>query len=153
MREKDEFLMRITAKLTGESSAEMAPLVCQPQIDHHAVFLITTPISYGKFELSRRSYELLGKHFGMSLNSVSHWAVCVIDRALGISYAYDLMSDQLELAMLGKNYFRVYEVTPEFIESWSSCYYVGETTKRHEEIREHGTFPVGYLLCTMSFRD
>ncbi|KAF2131819.1 hypothetical protein P153DRAFT_354515 [Dothidotthia symphoricarpi CBS 119687] len=138
VREKNDDLQRIAAKVAGDSAAEMTPLVCQPQATYSAVFLITTPIAYGKFELSRRSYELLGKHVGMSMNSVSHWAVCVINRGLGVSYTYDLMSDQLELAMLGKNYFRVYEVTDDFIASWSSCYYVGETTKKHEEIQEHG---------------
>lgn len=74
----------------------------------------------------------------MSLNSISHWAVVVVDRGLGPTYAYDLMSDQLKVQMLMNNYFRVYEVTEEFIASWSSCYYVGETTKRHEEIQVLG---------------
>ncbi len=38
-----------------------------------AVFLVTMPISFGALELSRSTYELLAKHVGMSLNSVSHW--------------------------------------------------------------------------------
>lgn len=74
----------------------------------------------------------------MSLNSVSHWAVCVIDRGLGKCYCYDLMSDRLELTMLGKNYFRVAVITEEFVETWSSCYYIGETTKTHDEIQAIG---------------
>lgn len=74
----------------------------------------------------------------MSMNSISHWAVVVVDRGLGPTYAYDLMSDQLKVQMLMSNYFRVYEVTPDFIATWSSCYYVGETTKRHEEIQVLG---------------
>ena len=48
------------------------------------------------------------------------------------------MSDQLVLNMIGKSYFRVYEATPEFFEASTSCYYVGETTKTHEEIQQLG---------------
>jgi len=62
----------------------------------------------------------------------------VITRGLGSSYCYDLMSDRLELTMLGRNYFRVNEVTSDFIATWSSCYYVGETVKSHEEIEALG---------------
>ena len=76
----------------------------------------------------------------MSLDSVSHWAVCVVDRGLGESWCYDLMSDRLEFSMLGRNYFRVGEVTERGVQSWSSCYYVGETGKSHEEIQESGMF-------------
>lgn len=119
---------------------EMAPLRYDPKTNHRAVFLVTIPITFGFFELSERTYKLLARHVGMSLNSVSHWAVCVVDRGLGACYCYDLMSDRMELNALGKNYFRVAEITPEFIETWSSCYYVGETTKSHEEIRDLGTF-------------
>jgi hypothetical protein len=74
----------------------------------------------------------------MSMNSVSHWAVVVVDRSLGPTYTYDLMSDQLKVQMLMNNYFRVYEASEEFITSWSSCYYVGETLKSHEEIQYLG---------------
>lgn len=116
----------------------MAPLICNPYEMHRAVFLITTPISFGVLEVSQSSYKLLARHVGMSLNSVSHWAVCVIDRGLGECYCYDLMSDRLELTMLGKNYFRVAAITPEFVNTWSSCYYIGETTKTHHEIQEIG---------------
>lgn len=74
----------------------------------------------------------------MSMNSVSHWAVVVVDRSLGPTYTYDLMSDQLKVQMLMNNYFRVYEASEEFIATWSSCYYVGETLKTHEEIQYLG---------------
>ena len=116
----------------------MAPLVCNPYERNRAVFLITTPISFGFVEVSQSSYKLLAKHVGMSLNSVSHWAVCVINRALGECYCYDLMSDRLELTMLGKNYFRFNVIEEDFIKTWSSCYYIGETTKTHDEIQEIG---------------
>lgn len=124
--------------MTGDSAHEMAPLRCDPRSNHKAVFLVTTPIAFGKFALSEASYKLLARHVGMSLNSVSHWAVCVIDRGLGKDYCYDLMSDRLELSALGKNYFRVAVITPEFIDKWSSCYYIGETTKSHQEIQDLG---------------
>lgn len=108
-----------------------------------AVFLVTMPIAFGALELSMSTYKLLAKHVGMSLDSVSHWAVCVVDRGFGPSYCYDLMSDQMMLNALGKNYFRVNEVTPELVRTWNSCYYVGETTKSHNEIQElgGGSFP------------
>lgn len=113
-------------------------MICTPQAPGRAVFLITTPIAFGKLELSRKTYDLLAKHVGMSMNSVSHWAVVVVDRSLGPTYTYDLMSDQLKVQMLMNNYFRVYEASEEFIATWSSCYYVGETLKSHEEIQYLG---------------
>lgn len=118
----------------------MQPLTYTSDATTKAVFLVTTPIAFGKFELSERSYKLLARHVGMSLDSVSHWAVCVVDRGLGACWCYDLMSDRLELSMLGRNYFRVYEVEGEGVGAWSSCYYVGETRKTHEEIQEAGVY-------------
>ncbi|KAG5757251.1 hypothetical protein H9Q70_000102 [Fusarium xylarioides] len=138
IRQRNEFLSLVTSKVTGDSALEMAPLKCNPRETQRAVFLVTTPISFGVLEVSEASYKLLARHVGMSLNSVSHWAVCVIDRGLGKCYCYDLMSDRLELTMLGKNYFRVAVITEEFVETWSSCYYIGETTKTHEEIQAIG---------------
>ncbi|KAH7015769.1 hypothetical protein EDB80DRAFT_679698 [Ilyonectria destructans] len=116
----------------------MAYLEYDEKTNHRAVFLVTVPISFGKFELSEKTYTLLAKHIGMSLDSVSHWAVCVIDRGLEACYCYDLMSDRMELAAIGRNYFRVNEITTEFVTTWSSCYYVGETTKSHTEIQQLG---------------
>ncbi|KAH7038291.1 uncharacterized protein B0I36DRAFT_236552 [Microdochium trichocladiopsis] len=116
----------------------MPPLVVDPTTTHRAVLFVTTPIAFGPLEVSRSSYKLLARHVGMSMTSVSHWALCVIDRGFGKCWAYDLMSDQMALNMIGKNYFRVYEVTPEFIATWGSCHYVGETIKQHEEIQELG---------------
>lgn len=138
IRLRNEFLQLVTAKLTGDSMTEMAPLVHDDNTNHRAVFLVTIPISFGKFELSEKTYTLLARHVGMSLDSVSHWAVCVIDRGLETCYCYDLMSDRMELTALGRNYFRVAEITSVFVQSWSSCYYVGETTKSHTEIQELG---------------
>ncbi|CCT73235.1 uncharacterized protein FFB20_08569 [Fusarium fujikuroi] len=143
IRQRNEFLSLVTSKVTGDSAFEMAPLQCNPRETQRAVFLVTTPIAFGVLEVSEASYKLLARHVGMSLNSVSHWAVCVIDRGLGKCYCYDLMSDRLELTMLGKNYFRVAVITEEFVETWSSCYYIGETTKTHEEIQAIGQHHIG----------
>ncbi|KAI1457700.1 hypothetical protein F4805DRAFT_427881 [Annulohypoxylon moriforme] len=156
-QEKDGFLRLILAKITGNSVVEMPPLECNPTTSHKAVFLVTIPIEFGVFELSKNSYNLLAKHVGMSLNSVSHWALCVIDRGFNPSYCYDLMSDQLALNALGKNYFRVAEIVAAYIETWSSCYYVGETTKSHQEIQELGLHHMAlhprYNLLTSNCQD
>jgi hypothetical protein len=150
VRQRNEFLALVTSKLTGNSALDMVPLQCNPRETQRAVFLVTTPIAFGVLEVSQHSYKLLARHVGMSLNSVSHWAVCVIDRGLGKCYCYDLMSDRLELTMLGRNYFRVAVITPEFVDTWSSCYYIGETTKTHEEIQEIGESPVAKYMVWIS---
>ncbi|KAL7626867.1 hypothetical protein AAE478_003641 [Parahypoxylon ruwenzoriense] len=156
-QEKNNFLRLIVAKLTGESAVEMPPLECEPTTSHKAVFLVTTPIEFGIFELSKNSYKLLARHVGMSQNSVSHWALCVIDRSFNPCYCYDLMSDQLALNALGRNYFRVAEIIPGFIATWSSCYYLGETTKSHEEIQQLGMHHMAlhprYNLLTNNCQD
>ncbi|GAW20111.1 hypothetical protein ANO14919_096070 [Xylariales sp. No.14919] len=138
IRQRNEFLGLFNAKLTGPSTDVMPSLKYSGDAQQRAVLLATVPIVYGHFDVSRRSYHLLGKHVGMSLNSVSHWAICVVDRGFGACWCYDLMSDQLSLAMLGKSYLRVYEATAELVATWTSAYYVGETTKTHEEIQELG---------------
>lgn len=150
-RERNEFLAPIAARLEQSRSPDAAsadpgagvsemeqPLVYTRGTAHRAVLLVTTPIEFGPVELTKQSYRLLARHVGMSMNSICHWALCVIDRGAGKSYSYDLMSDRLELNMIGKNVFRVNEVTPEFVQTWSNAYYVGETTKSHEEIQALG---------------
>ncbi|KAI0409033.1 hypothetical protein F4802DRAFT_593883 [Xylaria palmicola] len=140
IRQRNAFLDLISAKLTGPSAEVMPPLryVAAADVRERAVILATVPIVYGPLDVSQRSYHLLAKHVGMSLSSVSHWAVCVVDRGFGPCWCYDLMSDQLSLSMLGKSYMRVYEATAELVATWTSAYYVGETTKTHEEIQELG---------------
>ncbi|EHA57717.1 hypothetical protein MGG_05463 [Pyricularia oryzae 70-15] len=162
-KERNEFLAPIKAKLeassspapnpaeapAAESTARDAPGAATSYHDmeqplefsrdsHKAVLLVTTPIEFGPIELSKQSYRLLARHVGMSMDSICHWALCVIDRGVGKSWAYDLMSDRLELNMIGKNVFRINEVTPEYVQTWSSAYYVGETTKSHEEVKMLG---------------
>ncbi|KAI1375059.1 hypothetical protein F4677DRAFT_424493 [Hypoxylon crocopeplum] len=137
-QEKDTFLRLVSAKLNAELTFDMPALAWDPTTSHKAVFLVTTLIEFGKFELTKNTYNLLAKHIGMSQTSVSHWALCVVDRSVSPSYCYDLMSDQMALNALGKNYFRVAEITATFVETWSTCSYIGETTKTHEEIQELG---------------
>lgn len=138
IRQRNQYLHLINAKLTGPAADVMPPLRYSPDARQRAVILATVPIVYGHFDVSRQSYHFLAKHVGMSLSSVSHWAICVVDRGFGACWCYDLMSDQLSLAMLGKSYLRVYEATAELVATWTSAYYVGETTKSHEEIQELG---------------
>ncbi|KAL8405549.1 hypothetical protein RB596_004424 [Gaeumannomyces avenae] len=150
-RERNEFLAPIAARLEHSSSPDAAsadpgagvtemeqPLAFTRDTTHRAVLLVTTPIEFGPVELTKQSYRLLARHVGMSMDSICHWALCVIDRGVGRSFSYDLMSDRLELNMIGRNVFRVNEVTPEFVQTWSGAYYVGETTKSHEEIQSLG---------------
>ncbi|KAI0509328.1 hypothetical protein F5B22DRAFT_360907 [Xylaria bambusicola] len=139
IRQRNKYLDLFNAKLTGPSADFMPPIRYDADTRQRAVVLATVPIVYGHFDLSKRSYQWLAKHVGMSLNSVSHWAICVVDRGFGPCWCYDLMSDQLSLNMLGKSYLRVYEATDELVASWTSAYYVGETTKTHEQIQELGT--------------
>ncbi|KAI1771400.1 hypothetical protein F4818DRAFT_430164 [Hypoxylon cercidicola] len=156
-QEKNAFLGLILTKLTGNSIAEMPPLEWDSTTAHRAVFLVTIPILFGTFELSKTTYNLLARHVGMSQNSVSHWALCVVDRGFSPSYCYDLMSDQMALNAIGKNFFRVAEITPDHIKTWSSCYYVGETTKSHEVIQElgaeHMTLHPRYNLLSSNCQD
>lgn len=138
IRQRNTFLDLFSAKLTGPSADVLPPLEYSADTRQRAVILATVPIVYGHFDVSQRSYHLLAKHVGMSLNSVSHWAICVVDRGFATCWCYDLMSDQLSLSMLGKSYLRVYEANAEIVASWTSAYYVGETTKAHEAIQELG---------------
>lgn len=138
IEERNQYFQLITAKRTGSSAQDMPPLVCDPADQRKAVFLITIPITFGRFELSKNSYKLLARHVGMTMDSVSHWAIAVIDRGLSPCFFYELMSDDLALNALGKSQFRFDDVTPEFIETWKSCYYVGETVKTHEQIQHLG---------------
>jgi len=82
------------------------------------------------------------------MDSVSHWALCVVDRGLGESYCYDLMSDQLALNALGKNYFRAHGISPDSVGNWNSCFYVGETRKSHEEIQAVGKLARSHSCLT-----
>lgn len=152
IEERNQYFQLITAKRTGSSAQDMPPLVCDPADQRKAVFLITIPITFGRFELSKNSYKLLARHVGMTMDSVSHWAIAVIDRGLSPCFFYELMSDDLALNALGKSQFRFDDVTAEFIETWKSCYYVGETVKTHEQIQHLGEWPSHPLYCRFSYQ-
>jgi hypothetical protein len=65
IEERNQYLQLITAKRTGDSAQDMPPLACNPADPHKAVFLVTIPITFGRFKLSTNSYNLLAKHVGM----------------------------------------------------------------------------------------
>ncbi|KAJ9133505.1 hypothetical protein NKR19_g9026 [Coniochaeta hoffmannii] len=140
-RERKKALLRaISAKLTGPGVSEMAPLEYDYSSDTKAVLLVMNPIQLGTVQLSRSIHSMLGKHVGMSLDSVSHWALIVVDRSLcETNYCYELMSDEKTLSMLGKNVARSNELTAAMTESWKCCYYVGETTRSHSDIQNLAT--------------
>jgi len=142
-RERKKALLRaISAKLTGPGVSEMAPLEYDYSSDTKAVLLVMNPIQLGTVQLSRSIHSMLGKHVGMSLDSVSHWALIVVDRSLcETNYCYELMSDEKTLIMLGKNVARSNELTAAMTESWKCCYYVGETTRSHSDIQNLGMKP------------
>ncbi|KAI0432519.1 hypothetical protein F5Y09DRAFT_301601 [Xylaria sp. FL1042] len=119
----------LTSLMPRCSAYAMSPLQYNANIRQRAVILATVPIVYGHFDLSQRFYQLLAKHMGMGLNSVSYWAICVVDRGFGPCWCYDLMSDQLSLSMLAKSYLRIYEATAELVATWTSEYWVGRRRK------------------------
>ncbi|KAB5559987.1 hypothetical protein GE09DRAFT_1115182 [Coniochaeta sp. 2T2.1] len=139
-RERKKALLRaISAKLTGPGKSEMDPLVYDSSSSTKAVLLVMTPIQLGTVQLSKNVHGMLAKHVGMSLDSVSHLGLIVVDRSMcETNYCYELMSDQKTLNMLGKNYARSEEITAEMVEAWKCCYYVGETTRSHDEVQNLG---------------
>lgn len=57
--------------------------------------------------MTRLASKLLMKSAGLSLDSLSHWALVAVDRGEGTCYLYDLMSDQmLPTTKIMKNYRR-----------------------------------------------
>lgn len=47
-------------------------------------------------------------------------------------------TEMLPTTKIMKNYPRCFPVTEEMVESWTSCSYIGETTRTHDEILELG---------------
>lgn len=89
--------------------------------------------------MTRLASKLLAKHAALSLDSLSHWALVVVDRGEGTCYLYDLMSDQmLPTTKIMRNYPRCFPVTEQMVESWTGASYIGETTRSHDEILEMG---------------
>ena len=96
-----------------------------------AVFLVTCSVEVVS---SNAIYKYVARRNGLSLASVSHWSVVVIDPRGYQSTRYDLMSE----TDMPRNELRVAEVTPQIIEKWTQCTYIGWTTDTDAEIREKG---------------
>ena len=134
-------LQILASKISGPAVSEIhLPVAYSPSATTKAVLLVTSDIEIHGIKLTRSAVHLLPKTSDISVASLSHWALCVVDRGpgLGQSWCYDLMSDQMVLNMLGKSYARAYPVTEELAAAWNSCSYMGETTRSHAEIEELG---------------
>lgn len=103
------------------------------------MLVVTSAIDINGIQVTRLASKLLMKSAGLSLDSLSHWALVAVDRGEGTCYLYDLMSDQLlPTTKLMKNYPRCFPVTEEMVQTWTGASYIGETTRKHEEILEIG---------------
>lgn len=134
------------------------PLEYNPRCKTSAVLVATSAIDINGIKVTKLASKVLAKHAGLSLDSLSHWALVVVDRGDGVSYLYDLMSDRefhshlpllwsltnsrllemLPTTKIMRNYPRCFPVTNEMIQSWTSLSYIGETTRTHDEILEMG---------------
>ncbi|ROW08022.1 hypothetical protein VPNG_06061 [Cytospora leucostoma] len=135
--EKKAFLKLIRAKLNGNHTLAQLdePLEYNPRCKTSAVLVITSAIDINGIQVTKLASKVLAKHAGLSLDSLSHWALVIVDRGDGTCYLYDLMSDQmLPTTKLMKNYPRCFPVTQQMVESWTGASYIGETTKGHDEI-------------------
>ena len=151
-REQDEDIKRkkallqiLASKVTGPSIHEIRlPIAytssCSDHIHTKAVLLVTSDIEIHGIKLTRSAVHLFPRASDITVDSLSHWALCVVDRGPGDgqSWCYDLVSDQIILNMLGKSYARAYPVTEEMVTAWNSCSYMGETTHSHDEIKDLG---------------
>lgn len=139
--EKRALVKHIRAKLNGNHTvAELdEPLEYNPKCKTSAVLVVTSAIDINGIQVTKLASKLLAKHAALSLDSLSHWALVVVNRGDGTCYLYDLMSDQmLPTTKLMKNYPRCFPVTEQMVESWTGASYIGETTRTHDEILELG---------------
>ncbi|ROW09616.1 hypothetical protein VMCG_02384 [Cytospora schulzeri] len=135
--EKKALIKHIRAKLNGNHTvADLdEALEYNPRCKTSAVLVVTSAIDINGIQVTKLASKLLAKHAALSLDSLSHWALVVVDRGDGTCYLYDLMSDQmLPTTKLMKNYPRCFPVTEQMVESWTGASYIGETTKGHDEI-------------------
>ncbi|KAJ4422303.1 hypothetical protein N0V82_003058 [Gnomoniopsis sp. IMI 355080] len=135
--EKKALLKLLRGKLDGNHTAgELEePLEYNSHCKSLAVLVATSEIDINGVKVTKLASKVLAKQAGLSLDALSHWALVVVDRGDGPCYLYDLMSDQmLPTTKIMKNYPRCFPVTEEMVESWTSCSYVGETTRTHDEI-------------------
>lgn len=135
--EKKALIKHIRAKLNGNHTVGEIdePLEYNPRCKTSAVLVVTSAIDINGIKVTKLASKLLAKHAALSLDSLSHWALVVVDRGDETCYLYDLMSDQmLPTTKLMKNYPRCFPVTEQMVESWTGVSYIGETTKGHDEI-------------------
>lgn len=139
--DKKALLKLLAAQLDGdETAAELTePLEYNPRSHSQAVLVVTSNIDINGIKVTKVASKILSKHAGLSLDSLSHWALVVVDRGDKTCYLYDLMSDQmLPTVKIMKNYPRCFPVTEEMVRTWTGCSYIGETTKEHNDILELG---------------
>lgn len=139
--EKKALIKHIRAKLNGNHTLAGLdePLEYNSRCKTSAVLVITSAIDINGIKVTKLASRILAKHAGLSLDSLSHWALVVVNRGDEVCYLYDLMSDQmLPTTKLMKNYPRCFPVTEQMVETWTGASYIGETTKGHDEILDLG---------------
>lgn len=105
--DKKALLKLIRSKLNGDHTAcELEePLEYTSRCKTRAVLVATSAIDINGIQVTRLASKLLMKSAGLSLDSLSHWALVTVDRGEGTCYLYDLMSDQmLPTTKIMKNY-------------------------------------------------
>jgi len=137
--DKKALLKLIRSKLYGNHTlAELEePLEYNSKCKTRAVIVVTSEIDINGIKVTKLASKILMKRAGLSLDSLSHWALVAVDRGDGPCFLYDLMSDQmLPTTKIMKNYPRCFPVTEEMVQSWTGASYIGETTRSHNEILE-----------------
>lgn len=100
-------LKLIRSKLNGNHTASELdePLEYSSRCKTRAVLVVTSAIDINGIKVTKLASKLLMKSAGLSLDSLSHWALVAVDRGEGTCYLYDLMSDQmLPTTKIMKNY-------------------------------------------------
>lgn len=93
--EKKALLKLLRAKLNGDATAAELeePLEYSSRSKTSAVLVATSYIDINGIQVTKLASKALAKA-GLSLESLSHWALVVVDRGDGVCYLYDLMSDR-----------------------------------------------------------
>jgi hypothetical protein len=105
--DKKALLRLIRSKLNGDHTASELdePLEYRSRCKTRAVLVATSAIDINGIQVTKLASKLLMKSAGLSLDSLSHWALVTVDRGEGTCYLYDLMSDQmLPTTKIMKNY-------------------------------------------------
>lgn len=99
--EKKALLKLLREKVHDDFTASEVdePLEYNPRCKTSAVLVATSPIDINGIKVTKLAAKILLKHTDLSLDSLSHWALVVVDRGDAVSYLYDLMSDRKPLRM------------------------------------------------------